>query len=329
MTRMITAMFDTRGAAEAAASQLVREMALDRDAVRLHGGSNDRAEAQAIAAEDAQENRGVWAALRDLFVPDEDRTTYAEGLRRGAFLVSAEVEESRVEQAMDVLEAHGAVDLDSREAQWRSSQSGATASMPGAPGVGVAGTTDEKVIARPGGAGGSLSNHPAPGSMTNEEGRLAGAGLAGATPSGTSPRPAPGGKPSGTAGDREVIPVVEERVRIGKRDVERGRVRVRSYIVETPVSEQVSLHDEKVNVERRPADRPVGAGDEAFRERTIEAVERGEEAVVAKEARVTGEVVVSKEGTDHTETVKGTARRTEVKVDDDSTRGGKARPRKP
>ena len=36
------------------------------------------------------------------------------------------------------------------------------------------------------------------------------------------------------------IPIVEERLVIGKREVERGGVRVRSYVVETPVEEQVS-----------------------------------------------------------------------------------------
>jgi len=265
MTRMITAMFDSRSAAEAAATQLVRAMGLDRDAVRLHGGNAERAEAG--MATEAGEERGFWATLRDMFVPDEDRTTYAEGLRRGAFLVSAEIDESRVDEAMDALEAHGAIDLDSREAQWRA-----------AGGSGVAGTTDEPVIARPGGAGGSLSNHPAPGSMTNEEGRLAGAGLAGATPSGRSvmsppvPAPAPSSQPAGAkpmaGAGGEVIPVVEERGRIGKRDMERGRVRVRSYVFEPPAGEQVSPQEERGEVERRrgeaeaeneAAPRPSGA----------------------------------------------------------------------
>src|SRR5215208_5245795 len=64
------------------------------------------------------------------------------------------------------------------------------------------------------------------------------------------------------------------------------RVRVRSYVVETPVQEQVNLREEHVSVERRPVDRAASPGDNLFRERTIEAEERAEEAVVAKEARV-------------------------------------------
>jgi hypothetical protein len=42
-------------------------------------------------------------------------------------------------------------------------------------------------------------------------------------------------------------------------------VRVRSYVVETPVEEQVTLQQERVHVERRPVDRPVGPGDDVFR----------------------------------------------------------------
>jgi uncharacterized protein (TIGR02271 family) len=103
----------------------------------------------------------------------------------------------------------------------------------------------------------------------------------------------------------EVIPVAEERLRVGKRDVSHGRVRIRSYVVETPVEEQVTLREERVSVERRPVDRALSDADQAFQERTIEAEELGEEAVVSKETRVTEEVVIRKETKEHTETVSG------------------------
>ena len=120
----------------------------------------------------------------------------------------------------------------------------------------------------------------------------------------------------------EAIPIVEENLRVGKRQVEAGRVRIRSYVVETPVQEQVRLRQEHVHVERRPVDRPATAADEAlFRERTIEAEERAEEAVVSKEARVKEELVVNKDVQERTETVQDTVRRTEVEVEDDRTGG--------
>jgi len=122
-------------------------------------------------------------------------------------------------------------------------------------------------------------------------------------------------------GEETVIPIVEEQLSVGKREVERGRVRVRSYVVETPVEESVRLREETVTVERRAVDRPADAGPEAFRERTVEVTETDEEAVVSKTARVTEEVVVSKGVEERTERVADTVRRTEVDVENATDTG--------
>ena len=76
------------------------------------------------------------------------------------------------------------------------------------------------------------------------------------------------------------------------------------------------MRDENVSVERRSVDRPLSGSEGAFRERTIEADEKREEAVVNKEARVKEEVVVRKDAQQRTETVSDKVRRTEVEVDD-------------
>ena len=120
-----------------------------------------------------------------------------------------------------------------------------------------------------------------------------------------------------SAGDTEVVPIAEEQLRVGKRQVNQGRVRIRSYVVETPVSEQVSLREERVHVERRPVDRALTGDENLFQERTIEAEERAEEAVVSKEARVKEELVIRKNVEERTETVTDTVRRTEVDVEDE------------
>ena len=118
-----------------------------------------------------------------------------------------------------------------------------------------------------------------------------------------------------TAGAREaVIPVVEEEIAVGKRKVEKGGVKVETTVTETPVAEDVSLHEEHVKVKRKPVDRAVTAADAAFREGTIEMKETAEEAVVAKRARVIEEIVISREGSDHTETVRDKVRKTDVDV---------------
>jgi stress response protein YsnF len=88
-------------------------------------------------------------------------------------------------------------------------------------------------------------------------------------------------------------------------------------VVERPVQEQVNLREERVHVERRAVDRPLSEADAAFRDRTIEAEERREEAVVSKEARVKEELVVRKDVEQRTETISDTVRSTEVDVEDE------------
>lgn len=112
------------------------------------------------------------------------------------------------------------------------------------------------------------------------------------------------------------IPIVEEEMVVGKREVDRGGVRVYSHVVETPVQAQVELHEERVNVTRRAVDRPATAADfEAGNRSTFELRAMGEEAVVGKTSRVVEEVLVGKQGSDRTETVSDSVRRTEVDVD--------------
>ncbi len=113
--------------------------------------------------------------------------------------------------------------------------------------------------------------------------------------------------------NKEAIPIVEERLRVGKRDTNLGRVRVRSYLVEEPAEEQVTLRQERVRVERRPVDKELTGREDAFHE----------EAVVSKEARVTEEITLRKEAEGRTETVSDTVRHTEVEVEDE--RGARQR----
>ena len=89
-------------------------------------------------------------------------------------------------------------------------------------------------------------------------------------------------------------------------------MRVRSFVTEKPVSEQITLREEHVDVQRTSVDRP--ASGDAFREGTIEMRETAEVPVVAKEARVVEEISLGKTATERTETVSDTVRRTDVEV---------------
>ncbi len=121
---------------------------------------------------------------------------------------------------------------------------------------------------------------------------------------------------STAAATDEVIPVVEEQLTVGKRQVDRGGVRVRAYTVETPVQESVSLRQERVEVERRGINTLVADTTGLFQERDIALTETSEEVVVSKEARIVEELSVRKDVGQRVETVEDTVRHTEVEVDE-------------
>ena len=117
---------------------------------------------------------------------------------------------------------------------------------------------------------------------------------------------------------------VEEQLQVGKRAVARGGVRVFTRMTEVPVEESVTLREERAAIKRTAVDRVASAADlEAFKEGSIEVRETGEEAVVSKTARVTGEVEVGKTATEREETIRDTVRQTKVEVETiDADRSG-------
>ena len=267
MTSTITALFDNRSDADAAKERL-KAAHVDVNHIHVH----DKASAgYKDTGYSTHEDRGIWDSIKHAFLPDEDRHTYEEGVRRGGVLLTADVDDSNVDEAVAVLEQANTIDIDDRSNEWRSNG----------------------------------WDYPAAGAAIGGGAALRSVGTAAPVAS-TSER-------------EEVIPVVEEELVVGKRDVDRGGVRVRSYVTETPVHEQIRLRNERINVERRPVDLPLSAADgDAFRERSIDMVATGEEAVVGKTARVVEEVVVSKTADEHVEEVDDTVRRTEVEVDRDT-----------
>ena len=264
MSRTITAMFDTRAEAEAGKQRLL-DANIDADNVRVHDSSTAGDSSRGYST---HQDVGMWASIKNAFLPDEDRHAYEEGVRRGGFLLTADVDEDEADDAVRALEDANSVDIDERTSQWKSEG----------------------------------WDYPA-----------AGAGMAATgMRSGGYDRDT---APLSAMGDEQRLDVVEEQLVVGKREVDRGGVRVRSYVTEKPVHEQIRLRDESINVERRPVDRDVTDGDDAFRERTIKMTETDEEAVVGKKARVVEEVVVRKSTDERVEEINETVRRTDVEVE--------------
>ena len=124
------------------------------------------------------------------------------------------------------------------------------------------------------------------------------------------------GYEAGRPAEQETFDVIEEDVRIGKREVDQG-VRVRTFVTERPVSKSVELRDEHIEVSREAADGTLSPGDaeRAFAEDEHVITATKEEAVVEKQARVVEQVRVAKETGTRTEHIEETERRRDVEVE--------------
>jgi uncharacterized protein (TIGR02271 family) len=278
MRQIVVATFDRYAAAKQAANQL-RDSGFG-DSVYLTDEIGS-AEPKGSATTE-REDTGVFSHLRQffsgLFGDDDDKeaSPYAEALRRGGAVVKVEVDaDEDVERARVALEAAGAVDIDERASEWKAS-----------------GWNEGT-------------------SLTREEPSLGSAG----EPATTAAATADALETSSKADEGEVIPVVKEELKVGKRAVRKGGVRVYARTVETPVQESVELRSERAQVQRRAVDRPATAADvQDTGERTIEVREMAEEPVVAKQARVVEEVSVGKTVEQRTENIADKVRNTEVEV---------------
>jgi len=122
-------------------------------------------------------------------------------------------------------------------------------------------------------------------------------------------------RPSGSQESKRLTRA-EEELRIGKRAVQAGEVRVRKHVETEHVSEPISLEKERVHVERRPvtdASRTdVRIGEEG--ELVVPIME--EQAVVDKRAVAKEEVVISKDRVSERDTVEADVRKERFDVDE-------------
>jgi len=111
--------------------------------------------------------------------------------------------------------------------------------------------------------------------------------------------------------------VIEEKLEVGKAATTSGK-RLKTEVSEREVEETVALKEENVDVERSRVGRTLkpDEADKAIGERTVEVTATTEKPVVSKQAQVVEEVALSKQSGQREETVSGTARRQDVKVED-------------
>lgn len=256
MTHTIVGMFDSRSEAQAAMQELIQQ-GFVRENIDISNRSV--VEESDSSTSSNSESGGISGFFNSLFGDDDTTASNYTNVASNSDAILAVQADSaeRAEQAREILDRNGAVDVEERGAQY-SRQNLAQDS----------GTTE---------AGASLQENVA-------------------------------------------IPVIEEDLQVGKREVERGGARIRSRIIEKPVEASVRLREEHVVVNRHPVNRAVTDTDLAnFREGEIELTEHAEVPVVGKQARVVEEVEVGKNVTEHEETIRDTVRRTDVEVDEVET----------
>src|SRR5918911_922804 len=283
MAKTLVALYDTVPEADRVVQELMADGFARSDIHLALNDTQSRAtQRSTVEGDAAYAGATLLATLTDLGVPADEAHAYAEGVRRGGALVVVESSDDRAERGMAILQRPHPVNMHERTAQWR--QAGWT------------------------GAGATTSTAtPAAATTTRSTQEPAHSTTRGADQGATTRR---------VEGQEEVrIPVVEEDLAVGKREVEHGHVRIYSRVTEQPVEEAVRLREERVTVERRPVDRPATDADFAAAGKdVIEVTEKAEEPVVSKQARVVEEVVAHKEVTEHTETVHGAERHTDVDV---------------
>jgi len=304
MKKTVVALYDSRADAQEARVELERAgfvgsaiTITDRTGSTGGAAGDEMPSAPRNDHAHSRHEQGILSRLFAWGAPEGDAHVYADGVERGGALLSLGLDDEDIDDALAVLERGKAVDIEERRAGYRPAD--------------------------------------ATGYGATNAGQGSGSGLAGAAEAfqGLNAGQDVNAGNGATAHD-EVIPLVEERLDIGKRSVERGGVRVRSYVVETPVQEQVTLRDETVSVERCPVTQQgldhqnqdrrtdtwgMAPGEPAFQERTIEVTETDEVPVVSKQTRVKEEIVVRKDVEVRVRAVSDTVRRTEVDIEDGRT----------
>ena len=313
----VVAVFHSLTHAEAAISDLV---AAGVPAASIQHYARDASEpggeAPVSGGVAPQHRHGFWAWLTGEENNNEHHAAYDRSIESGRTVVTVVGDTSTVEQVYSILERHDPLDLEEHGHPGAASEGTGTGAGRGGM---VRGRTGE-MVAEDGLAGGTTGTATA--ATTMETGAATGR-------ANFEPRIASATDTTRTGATDEVMSLSEETLQVGKREVNRGTTRIRRYVVERPVEEQIRLRDETVSVFRRPAPGGATVGADAFKDREISVTETDEEAVVGKSAHVVEEVVVQKGVQDRVETIRDTLRHEEVEIDGPASAAGAAARPKP
>ncbi|MGG5818289.1 YsnF/AvaK domain-containing protein [Falsiroseomonas sp. HW251] len=117
--------------------------------------------------------------------------------------------------------------------------------------------------------------------------------------------------------EANVLQLGEERLNVGTRTVPGNVTRIRRRVVAAPVEQEVTLRDEHVVVERRPAGQ-AGAPEGVLTETIVEMRDSTQVAEAWKSVHVAEEVVLRREVTERRQRVRETLKRDVLEVEQDN-----------
>ncbi|GAB3801587.1 hypothetical protein GCM10028819_29110 [Spirosoma humi] len=289
----VIGVFDDASDAQRAVDQLVSN-GFSRDSIDLSAQTSpnysDSTATRIDRDDDDDNNSGIGGFFSSLFGSDsDDSRKYSHVASRGSVVTVHAQSSDEAERAADLLDEYGAVDVDERANEYGYASYNQTSNAPNSVDYNAASTGAPTT-----GIGATGTGYGVTDDLTNTSDRI----------------------PTADTNTDQTIKVIEENLEVGKREVERGGVRVRSRIIERPVEESLRLREERVHVQRTPVNRPATADDlNAFQEGSIELIEHAEVPVVSKTANVVEEISVGKEVNERVETIRDTVRSTDVDVE--------------
>lgn len=298
----IVAIYDTAAHAEAAVSDLKANHVPD-SAISQHASAGSTTAGTASPTHE----KGFWASL---FGEEHGShgEVYGRSVEAGSTVVSVKVASEHYDHVAAILEKHDPADVEERSSQY--GLGNASAATPTGY-VGHAGMTEPAQDATEANAIGASGLTPDP-VMATGHGATDRSGMPSQVATGHSATGL-GARAEGIEGD--TLQLAAESLEVGKRAVQGGTTRIRRFTVSKPVEENVTLHNEKVVLDRRPVTDGRVLTNADFTDKTISMTETNEEAVVSKTARVVEEIGLHKEASDRVETVRDTLRHDEVEVE--------------
>jgi uncharacterized protein (TIGR02271 family) len=255
----LVSVFDTSAGAQEAVAALEKSGLPRGD---IHPITADELKTFGATAHEIGTKPGFWSRILGEDVVEYEGKVFGNTIKAGGTVLTVRVPEADTQRAIDILQAHKAIDIDQR------------AHDVGA--VAVAAVPEIKAVAQP-----TVARPVAPLPVDEHD---------------------------------QVIRLAEEQLKVGKEIVDAGTTKVHKFVIERPVEERVSLHEEHAEVLRRAVKDPSYVGDVDWGDQTVVVTETAERAVVAKVPLVAEEVIVRRAATDHMETIRDTIRKQGIEV---------------